>query len=167
MIPREDWARIKSGIKRRKAFNLQAKDRACVRDVLTFVERLAPNDRPLLNVLPVSSMQASSVVKSSFGHRIALIDTEQANALNFLLARRVWLEGPIFAYSEFMVRAAEEVFDQGDYPLAVSISQRANTRLLEYTNAHGEQTDIPRPVGPNPILLHALEARLALACCDR
>ncbi|MCH8488964.1 MAG: hypothetical protein LAT81_03400 [Oceanicaulis sp.] len=122
-----------------------------------------PSSSKHLALLPISSMQWSSVVVSRNATRLGFIDVEQANALSLLLSRAYWNERPIFSYVEFMIRAAESFFDDGDLPLAISVSERANERLAQYSRSTADGTHIPRPQAMRFELVDILESNLLLS----
>ncbi|WP_062346983.1 hypothetical protein [Novosphingobium sp. CCH12-A3] len=107
-------------------------------------------------------MQWSSVVIGYGGSHVAFIDVEQANALSFLLSRSVWLEQPVFSYIEFMIRAAETFYDDGDIALSASISERANERLWAYCRHHETEDSVYRPMMIDELLPQLLDARVIL-----
>jgi hypothetical protein len=162
MIPRADWAAIKGRLTRTPALRVQSSDRRSIHAALKLLADHYPDARPFAHVLPVSTMQWSSVVIGRNGSHVAFVDVEQANALSLLLSRGFWLEMPIFSYVEFMIRAAEACYDDGDLPLAAALSERANARLREYCRHHDSGIFVPRPSVFDPILLDIMESRVVL-----
>ncbi|MBI1246910.1 hypothetical protein GC197_03590 [bacterium] len=162
MIPRPDWREFKRHIHRDQAFTVSADDRATVKKALGVVAPKSFRDKENLCVLPISTMQATSVVLRRPTAILALIDTEQANALEFLLARWWWSERPIFHYIEFMIRAAERLYVDGDIVLALQLARVMNERLAEYVEYH-QETFIPRPQYFDELLIELLKAKLPLS----
>lgn len=105
-------------------------------------------------------MQWSSVVMGYGGSHVAFIDIEQVNAVAFLFCRMAWVERPIFSFIEFMIRAAETFYDDGDVALAASIGERASDRLWEYCRHHDAGDGVPRPMAIDDLLPAILDARL-------
>ncbi len=145
MFPRTAWRTVKRRLRRRPAFSVDLEDRQAVRRARDFVRGYDAGAEARIHVLPINSMQWSSVVIGTGGHHLAVIDVEQANAVSFLMARSVWLEKPIFSYVEFMIRAAEVLFDDGDIRLAYRVAERANARLHAYARDTGDWPGISRP----------------------
>jgi hypothetical protein len=162
MIPRNDWILIKSRLSRTPALRVLSKHRNSVKEVLGFLSEHYPSARPVVFVLPISTMQWSSVVLGRNETRVAFVDVEQANALSFLLARGAWLEMPVFSYAEFMIRAAEALYDDGDLMLAAALSEQTNNRLREYCKHHQSDTTILRPKALDPLLIPIMEADILL-----
>ena len=116
-----------------------------------------------LNLLPISSMQAASAVVTVGGHSTAVVDVEQANAIEFLLARSLWQEMPLFSYVEFMIRAAEAAYDADDLAFAYRVSQTANARLQMHVITNGEYPYFPRPLVLNTVLIDVLQGGVTLS----
>ena len=141
MISRSAWRAIKIRLRRTPAFATRAAERRAIRRATSFLLNNYPELRAHVHVVPISTMQWSSVVIQHLGARVAFIDVEQANALGLLLLRSFWAERPIIAEIDFLIRASEVFYDDGDIPLAISIAERANQRLCEYC-AHENSGDI-------------------------
>lgn len=108
-------------------------------------------------------MQWSSVVLGHNDAHIAFVDVEQANALSFLMLREFWAELPIFSYAEFMIRAAEAVYDDGDLPLAAALTERVNARLRQYCRQRESGSIILRPKAFDLAPVDLLQARIPLS----
>jgi hypothetical protein len=162
VIPRASWRAIKDRLGRRQAFIATTVDRAAIRTVIRNAHRHYAIARAG-DVLPISTMQWSSVMMHHDGSHIALVDVEQANAVSFLFARMAWLEHPIFSFIEFMIRAAETFYDDGDLTLAAAIAERANDRLWAYCRYHETEARVLRPVAIDELLPTILKSRLILA----
>lgn len=163
VLPRDDWRLIKSRLRRTPGLKVGASDRRSIRAAQAYFERHFPAAAQHIRLLPISSMQWSSVVISRGQARVGFVDVEQANALELLLARAFWNERPLFSYLEFMVRAAETFFDDGDLPLAISVSERANERLQEYSRQTADGHIVPRPLSLDPELIGILRSNLILS----
>jgi hypothetical protein len=163
VIPRASWQILKSRLGRRAAFTATSKDRAAIREAVDTARRGYSAAVQSGDVLPISTMQWSSVVMGHRGSHVAFIDIEQANAVAFLFCRMAWLEHPIFSFVEFMIRAAETFYDDGDVALAASIGERASDRLWEYCRHHDAGADVPRPMAIDDLLPAILDARLILS----
>ena len=163
LTPRDDWRAIKARLRRTIGLRVGVRDRRSIRAARAFFARHYPSAAKHLTLLPISSMQWSSVVVSRNNTRVGFIDVEQANALGFLLSRSFWNELPLFSYVEFMVRAAETFFDDGDLPLAISVSEKANERLAEYSRVAADGVHIPRPKAMNFGLTEILQSNLLLS----
>lgn len=162
VIPRSDWAAIKAGFRRTPALRVHSRDRRSIHHALALLDQHYPAARRFAHLLPVSTMQWSSVVLGRNGSNVAFIDVEQANALSLLLSRGFWREMPIFSYAEFMIRAGEAFYDDGDLPLAASMSERVNARLRDYCCHCGSGSIVPRPKAFDPILTDILDANILL-----
>lgn len=163
MIPRADWRAIKGRLRRTAAFTSRAADRKAIRETKAFLVASYPILFEHANLLPISSMQWSSVVIEHLGARIAFIDVEQANAISLLFLRSFWRERPIITEVDFLIRAAEVLYDDGDIVLAASMSERANVRLREYCERVKSGAIIPRPKFFDPRLTDILESQVILA----
>lgn len=163
LAPRDDWRAIKAHLRRTTGLKVGIKDRRSIRDACAFMARHYPSTIKSLTLLPISSMQWSSVVMSRNNTRVGFIDVEQANAISFLLSRAFWNEKPLFSYIEFMVRAAETFFDDGDLPLAISVSEKANERLAAYSRITADGIHVPRPKSSSLGLIDILQSNLLLS----
>jgi hypothetical protein len=132
VIPRASWRAIKDRLGRRQAFIATTVDRAAIRTVIRNAHRHYAIARAG-DVLPISTMQWSSVMMHHDGSHIALVDVEQANAVSFLFARMAWLEHPIFSYIEFMIRAAETFYDDGWPPRSLNAPMIASGPIAAIT----------------------------------
>lgn len=162
MIPRADWRAIKARLHRRPAFTVDLDERRAIRAVRSLVSDLMPDRGEALHLVPISSMQAASTVTTGGATRVAIIDIEQANALSFLMAREYWHERPIFSYVEFMIRAAETLYDDGEADLALAVSSRTNRRLRDYAAHHDALPEVPRPQVIDPTLIPLMQSYLIL-----
>lgn len=163
MIDRQAWQEIKQRLGRTPAGNVKARHRAALRQLSTFLSLHFPNALSQSVLLPINTMQWSSVVMSHEGAHVAFIDVEQANALELLLLRGYWVERPIISHIEFLIRAAEVLYDDGDIALATAMSERANARLRAYCERQGSENVIPRPKFFDARLADILEAQLLLS----
>ncbi|WP_404292174.1 hypothetical protein ACD578_08090 [Microvirga sp. RSM25] len=107
-------------------------------------------------------MQWSSVVIGHNSKYVSFVDVEQANAIELLLARGFWAELPLFSYAEFMIRAAEVFYDDGDLVLAAAMSERANARLRQYCAHTGSGLFIDRPKAVSQVLIDIMQAKVVL-----
>ncbi len=162
VVPRSDWAAIKAGFRRTPALRVHARDRRSIHRLLALLDEHYPAARAFAHLLPVSTMQWSSVVLGRSGAHVAFVDIEQANALSLLLSRGFWSEMPIFSYAEFMIRAAEAYYDDGDLPLAAALSERVNARLRDYCRHCDSGPIVPRPMAFDPLLIDILDANVLL-----
>lgn len=162
MLPRASWKLVKANLHRRPAFRVTRKERVAIRAAREMVLRLAPSAAERCHLLPISSMQWSSVTMGVGDESIAIVDLEQANALSFFMARTDWLEHPIFTYVEFMIRAAEVLYDDGDLVLAYRVAHRANRRLQAYARTGTMWPNIPRPQAINADLPRFMESHAVL-----
>lgn len=163
MIPRQAWQAIKKRLGRTPAGRVTAAHRAALHRLRAFIAINYPQIIDHINLVPISTMQWSSVVMSHEGAHVAFIDIEQANALELLLIRGFWGERPIISHVEFLIRAAEALYDDGDLPLAAAMTERANERLAAYSATQGAGTVIPRPKYFDEELLAIIDARLLLS----
>lgn len=162
MIARDAWRDIKRQLRRTPSGHVRSSHRALIQRIRA---RLAGYSAGAdsLHLFPISTMQWSSVMIGAGGDRAAFIDVEQANAIELLLARDFWSERPILSHCEFLIRAAETLYDAGDLPLAAAMSERANARLREYCLASGGGETVQRPKKFDLRLTALLKAELVLA----
>lgn len=163
MIPRPAWGAIKARLSRTPTLAVRSADRAALRRVRAFLSKHFPGANKHMEFVPISTMQWSSVVITHRGERVGFIDIEQANALELLMIRDIWAERPIIAEVDFLIRAAEALFDDGDIPLAASMTERANQRLREYCAHEGSGSVIARPKYYDKRPLNIVRSRVMLA----
>lgn len=164
MIPRDKWVLLKRSLRRRRrAFDVSSNHRASLRRMLGMFGDREQREAMGLKLLPISSMQAASAVVTVGGHSMAVVDVEQANAIEFLLTRSLWREMPLFSYIEFMIRAAESAYDADDLEFAYRISQVANARLKMHVFVKGEHPIFPRPMIPDGTLVEVLQGDVVLS----
>ena len=60
-----------------------------------------------LRILPISTAEWTSELRTFDGISAIIFDVEQVNALDFLCARQMAAEHPIFHFNEHLIRAAE------------------------------------------------------------
>ncbi|RVD53574.1 MAG: hypothetical protein EOS30_12145 [Mesorhizobium sp.] len=162
MIPRPAWQTIKQHLGRTPAGRISASHRAAFHRLRGFLVNHYSWMLDHVALVPISTMQWSSVVMSHEGADVAFVDIEQANALELLLLRGFWGERPIISHVEFLIRAAEALYDDGDLALAAAMTERANARLHAYSVDQGAGTVVPRPKYLDPQLVKILEAQLLL-----
>ncbi|MER9298642.1 hypothetical protein NKI38_19420 [Mesorhizobium sp. M0621] len=163
MIPRPAWQIIKQRLGRTPAGRVTASHRAALHRLRGFLANHYSWTLDHFALVPISTMQWSSVVMSYEGAHVAFIDIEQANALELLLLRGFWGERPIISHVEFLVRAAEALYDDGDLALAAAMTERANARLAAYSADQGAGSVVPRPKYFDEQLVAILEAQLLLS----
>lgn len=162
-LSRKEWQRLKLHFRRISSLRLKSKDRAVFRDTLQFICEWLSTENGDFRALPVSTIEWSSSVFKIGDKKIALVDVEQANAINFLLSRTFFSERPIFTYVEFMVRAAEASVTLGDRSVAISLSEICNKKLSDYANANGGPPQLDRPGVFHPHLEALIKKNISLA----
>ncbi|CDX14103.1 hypothetical protein MPLDJ20_100051 [Mesorhizobium plurifarium] len=163
MIPRPAWQIIKQRLGRTPAGSVAAAHRAALHRLRGFIANHYPWMLDHFALVPISTMQWSSVVMGYGDSHVAFIDIEQANALELLLLRGFWGERPIISHVEYLIRAAEAFYDDGDLVLAAAVTERANARLAAYSADQGAGTFIPRPKYYDEQLVAILQAQLLLS----
>lgn len=162
-VPRDVWAQLKHHFRRKTAFNVTSDERKAFRKALHALQDFLPESINTLNALPVSTTEWASSTYTIGNHRIALVDVEQANAMDFLVAKAFLKERPISFYTEFMVRAAEWCLNNGDIVNARAISDKCNKTLQNYSLANGSYPVIPRPHSGHKSISQLLEKNITLA----
>lgn len=163
MIDRRAWRAIKHRLGRTPAGKVKARHRAAVHQLRAFLSLHFADQLSQAAIIPINTMQWSSVVMSHDGAHAAFIDVEQANALELLLLRGFWGERPIISHIEFLIRAAEVLYDDGDIPLATAMSERANARLRAYCESQRSENVILRPKYFDARLRNILDAQILLS----
>ncbi|MEP3232263.1 MAG: hypothetical protein ABJO30_05500 [Hyphomicrobiales bacterium] len=156
-------ATVKSLFPRKVAQPVVLHDRTQVRSTTAFLrEKFELQDQDI-RVLPVSTLEWSSTSFSLATKKLALVDVEQANAVSFLLSKSLLFERPIFAYLEFMIRAAESCYNSGYPGLSLLVAKKANDRLRRYSRSNKSFPEIARPMAPSNAAFEALTSGLVLA----
>lgn len=162
-LDRKNWKRLKLHFRRTSSLRITSDDRRTFRNALESARKVCDSERSEINALPVSTTEWSSSVFKINDEKIALVDVEQANAINFLVSRSFFLERPIFTYIEFMVRASEACATSGDIATAETLSDIANAKLRDYANFNGTSPNIERPGFLHPHLLELIRKNISLA----
>lgn len=162
-LSRKDWTKLKLHFRRKTAFPLTHRDRSVFRRALDTSRLWAADNHNALRALPVSTTSWSS---SSFvieGNKLALVDIEQANAIDLIIAKTFFNEHPIFTYIEFMVRAAETCLSLADYQSALRISSICNERLHQYAKDRQTFPYIERPASMHDHIGEIVDSGITLA----
>jgi hypothetical protein len=162
-LSRAEWQTLKLHFSRERAFSVSLRDRNVFRSALDAVRLGVGEDFHKLHAIPVSTIDWSSSCYNIGGERIAFVDVEQANAINFLAARQLLNERPLFVYTEFMVRAAEALYNLGDLASALRVSSVCDDRLRDYARGAGSYPLINRPGVLFPALEKLVASNIALA----
>src|SRR5260221_8011249 len=99
--------RLKSRLVRRRAFSVRAQDRRTIRNIRAALELHFPGVLEDLRILPISTAEWTSELRTFDGISAIIFDVEQVNALDFLCARQMAAEHPILHFNEHLIRAAE------------------------------------------------------------
>lgn len=154
---------VKSLFRRKVAQRVLLDDRNQVRSTASYLRETFHLQQQDVHVLPVSTLEWSSTSLSFGSKKLALVDVEQANAVSFLLAKSFLYERPIFAYTEFMIRASEFFYSTGQLGASLLIAKKANDKLREYSRSHKFFPNITRPMAPNNAAFEALTSGMVLA----
>jgi hypothetical protein len=105
-----------------------------------------------LRILPISSAEWTSELRTFDGVSAIIFDVEQTNALNFLCARQIAAEHPIFHFNEHLIRAAELLVGLGEEEAAIRVANVNFGFLVRYSRHHKEFPIIPRPMSVDGLL---------------
>jgi hypothetical protein len=134
----------RSRASRTRAFTVAKDVRAAVRSTMSYLRGWLGEDAMQIKVLPLSSRQCLSERRQFYQASIVIIDAEHVNALEFLLARKMGSEAPIFHYVEFMIRIGELLASSGKTVEATRVTQLCQYRLEQYSDRTGMNGELKR-----------------------
>jgi hypothetical protein len=117
-----------------------------VRTVRAALELHFPGALGDLRILPISTAEWTSELRTFDGISAIIFDLEQVNALDFLCAHQMAVEHPIFHFNEYLIRAAELLLGLGEDESAIRIANVNFEWLVRYSQHHKAFPAIPRPM---------------------